>query len=40
MSKPKMKRREVDDNYDDDEEEDRNKPLKDPVMARGLTIQN
>ena len=37
-SKPKMKRREADD--DDDEDEVCNRPLKPPVMAKGLIIQN
>ena len=38
-SKPKKKRREV---YDDDdkEDEDRDRPLKAPVTARGLVIRN
>ena len=36
-SKPKMKRRIVD---DDDEDEDRDRPLKAPVTAKGLIIPN
>ena len=38
-SKPKRKRREWDDD-DDKEDEDRDRPLKAPVMARGLVIRN
>ena len=38
-SKPKKKRRIVDDD-DDDEDEDRDRPLKAPVTAKGLIIPN
>ena len=38
-SKPKKKRREVDDD-DGEKEEDLNRLLKAPVMARGLVIWN
>ena len=39
-SKPKQKGRKVDDDDDNNEEEDCDKPLKPPIMARGLIIRN
>ena len=39
-SKPKKKRIVDDDDDDDDEDEDHNRPLRAPVMSKGLIIPN